>query len=103
MIGPYFIEKDDETTVTVNSKRYDHMITEFSLLAIEEYDLENMYFQQGGVTCHTIRAIIALLQEIFPGRIISHRSDINFPPLDFFCGATRKTVFNQINLQILIT
>ena len=29
MIGSYFFENDDETTVTVNSERYDHMITDF--------------------------------------------------------------------------
>ena len=43
------------------------------LPAIEEYDLENMWFQQDGVTCHTTRANIALLQETFPGRVIYRR------------------------------
>ena len=42
VIGPYFFENDDGTTVTVNSERYDHMLTDFLLFAIEEYDLENM-------------------------------------------------------------
>ena len=41
---------------------------------------------------------MALLQETFPGRIISRRGNINWPPrscdlrpLAFFCGPTRKT------------
>ena len=31
-IGPYFFENDDGTTVTVNSKRYGHMITGVGVL-----------------------------------------------------------------------
>ena len=34
------------------------------LPAIEEYDLENMWFQQDGAICHTTRANIALLQDV---------------------------------------
>ena len=49
---PYFFENDEGTTVTVNSKRYGYMATDFFLPAIEEYDLENMWFQQDGATCH---------------------------------------------------
>ena len=41
VIGTYFFESDDRTTVT-NSELYDRMIIEFFLPAIEEYDLENM-------------------------------------------------------------
>ena len=33
--------------------------------AIEEYDLENMWIQQNGGTCHTTRANRVLLQETF--------------------------------------
>ena len=69
----------------------------FFLPPIEEYDLENVWFQQNGATCYTTRANIALLQEKFPGRLISNRGNINWPPrscdltpLDFFCGATQK-------------
>ena len=63
------------------------------LPAIEEYDLENM----------------ALLQGTFPGRVICRSGDINwfdikrFDPIRLFCGATRKTVFMQINIQLLST
>ena len=62
--------------VTVNLERYSHMITDF-LTAIEEYELENMWFQQDGATCHTTRANIALLQETFAGGVISRRGNIN--------------------------
>ena len=91
MIGPYFFKDDNGTAVTVNSERYDHMITDFFFAAIEVYDVENMWFQLGDATCHTARANVALLQETFPGRVIPRRGDINWPPrsvdlttLDFF-------------------
>ena len=65
VIGPYFFKNDDGTIVTINSA------------AIEEYDLENMWFQQGDATYHTTPANMALLQETFPGRVISLTDDIN--------------------------
>ena len=75
VIGPYFVENGDGTTVTVNSERYGYMITDCFLPAIEEYDLENMWFPQDGATYHTTRANMALLQETFPGHIISRLGD----------------------------
>ena len=38
-----------------------------------------MWFQQDGAICHTTRANMILLQEIFPGPVISHCGDINWP------------------------
>ena len=75
---------------------------------IEECDLENMWFQQEAAICHSTRANMALLKETYPGRVISRRGHITWPPrsgdltpLDFYFGATRKTVFMEINLQLL--
>ena len=96
------VENDIGTTVTVNSGHYGHMITDFFLPVIDENDMENIRFQQDGATCHshaTTRANMALLQETFRGRIISHRGYINWPPRSynltpveffffFFCGTT---------------
>ena len=65
MIGPYFFENDGERTVTVNSEHYGHVITDFLLPVIEEYNLENMQFQQNDATYHTTQANTALLQEAF--------------------------------------
>ena len=64
MIWPYFFKSGDGRTVTVNSERYGHMIIDFCFAAIEEYDLEDMWFQHDG-------ANMSLLQETFPGRAIS--------------------------------
>ena len=52
MIGIYFFENVDGTTITVNSERYVHMITESFFSVIEVYNLENMWFQQYGTTCN---------------------------------------------------
>ena len=41
--------------------------------ATEEYDLENMWFQQDSATCHTTLANMALLQETIPG---GHLNDV---------------------------
>ena len=38
--GLYFFENDDGSVVTVHSEFYSHMITDFFLPDIEEYDLE---------------------------------------------------------------
>ena len=56
------------------------MITNYFLPAIEEYDLENVWFQQDGATCHTTRANMALLQKKYSGRVNSRRGDIYWPP-----------------------
>ena len=48
---------------------YDNEL--YFLPVIAEYDSENLWFQQDGATCHTARANMALLQETFPGRVIS--------------------------------
>ena len=45
------------TTVTANSS----MVTDFFLSVVEDYELENMWFQQDGVTCYTTWENTALL------------------------------------------
>ena len=89
MIGPYFFENNDGKTVTVNSERYDHMITDIFLPAIKEYKLDNMWFKQDGAICQTIRANMALLQETFTSRVISRKL------------ATKIMRFNTIRLLSL--
>ena len=74
MIGLYIFENGDGMTLTVNSELYSHMITDFFLPAVEEYDLENMWFQLGSATCRATRANMVLLQEKLPGRVISRRA-----------------------------
>lgn len=58
---------------------------------IDAMDVDDVYFQQDGATCHTAGETMALLRDKFPGRVISRNGDFNWPPrscdltpLDFF-------------------
>lgn len=46
VIGPYFFKNDAGRTVIVNSERYGRMINDFFWPAIEDYKLDQMWFQQ---------------------------------------------------------
>jgi transposase len=98
IIGPYFFENDAGNSVTVNGERYRAMITNFLWPALNDMDVEEMWFQQDGATCHTANATMALLNEQFPGRMISRNSEVNWPPrscdltpLDFFLWGYLKS------------
>lgn len=80
VIGPYFFEDEAEIAVTVNGIRYRNMITEFLWPQLDGMDLDDMWFQQDGATCHTAHETIDLLQQRFPEQIISRNSDVNWPP-----------------------
>ena len=91
LIGPYFFENEDGNAVTVNGLRYREMITTFLWPKLEDIDIDDMWFQQDGATCHTADATVTLLHEKFPDRVISRKGDVNWPPrscdltpLDFF-------------------
>ena len=67
------------------------MINEFSRPQLEDMDVDDVYLQQDGATCHTSGETIGLLREKFRGRVISRNGDYNWPPrscdltpLDFF-------------------
>ena len=91
VIGPYFFENDAGNAVTVNGVRYRDMITNFLWKELNGMDLEDIFFQQDGATCHTAAETMQLLQTKFHGRVISRHGDVNWPPrscdltpLDFF-------------------
>ena len=71
------------------------MISEFLLTELEDMDVDDVYFQQDGATCHTSGENSGLLREKFPGRAISRNGDYNWPPRScdlapraFFFGVT---------------
>ncbi|GFV64737.1 uncharacterized protein TNCV_3275081 [Trichonephila clavipes] len=70
IIGPYFF-KNDGHNVTVNGDRYRAMITNFFIPELNNHDVQELWFQQEGVTCHTARATIGLLKDTFGDRLIS--------------------------------
>ncbi|GFW46205.1 uncharacterized protein TNCV_4210841 [Trichonephila clavipes] len=80
--------------VTVNGDRYRAMITNFFIPELNNHDVQELWFQQDGATCHTARATIDLLKDTFGDRLISRFGPVNWPPrscdltpLDYFCGA----------------
>ena len=56
------------------------MINEILWPELKDMDVDDVYFQQDGATCHTSSETIGLLREKFPGRVISRNGDYNWPP-----------------------
>ncbi|GFV37600.1 hypothetical protein TNCV_4982221 [Trichonephila clavipes] len=101
IIGPYFFKNDEGHNVTVNGDRYRAMITIFFIPELNNHDVQELWFQQDGATCHTARATIDLLKDTFGDRLISRFGPVNWPPrscdltpLDYFLwGYVKSLVF----------
>ncbi|GFY18606.1 transposable element Tc3 transposase [Trichonephila clavipes] len=65
IIGPYFFKNDEGHNVTVIGDRYRAMITNFFIPELNNHDVQELWFQQDGATCHTARATIYLLKDTF--------------------------------------
>ncbi|GFW56403.1 transposase [Trichonephila clavipes] len=91
IIESYFFKNDEGHNVTVNGDRYRAMITNFFHSELSNHDVQELWFQQDGATCHTARATIDLLKDTFGDRLISRFGPVNWPPrscdltpLDYF-------------------
>ncbi|GFV89202.1 uncharacterized protein TNCV_4914011 [Trichonephila clavipes] len=82
IIGPYFFKNDEGHNVTVNGDRYRAMITNFFIPELNNHDVQELWFQQDGATCHTARATIDLLKDTLGDRLISRFGPVNWPPRD---------------------
>ena len=51
------------------------MLNEFLWPELEDMDVNDVYFQQDGTTCHTGSETIGVLRENFSGRVISQNGD----------------------------
>ncbi|GFU38502.1 putative transposable element [Trichonephila clavipes] len=80
IIGPYFFKNDEGHNVTVNGDRYRAMITNFFFPELNNHDVQELWFQLDGATCHTARATIDLLKDTFGDRLISRFGPVNWPP-----------------------
>ncbi|GFU62878.1 ADAM 17-like protease [Trichonephila clavipes] len=96
IIGPYFFKNDEGHNVTVNGDRYRAMITNFFIPELNNHDVQELWFQQDGATCHTARATIDLS---FGDRLISRFGPVNWPPrscdltpLDYFLWGYVKSL-----------
>jgi hypothetical protein len=67
------------------------MITEFLWPELDGMDMEDMWFQHDGATCHTARETTESLREKFPGRVSSRNGDQNWPPR--WCDLTTCNFF----------
>ncbi|GFY34527.1 putative DD41D transposase [Trichonephila clavipes] len=81
IIGPYFFKNDEGHNVTDN------------------HDVQELWFQQDGATCHTAHATIDLLKDTFGDRLISRFGPVNWPPrscdltpLDYFLWGYVKSL-----------
>ncbi|GFV54818.1 hypothetical protein TNCV_3683431 [Trichonephila clavipes] len=99
IIGPYFFKNDEGHNVTVNGDRYRAMITNFFIPELNNHDVQELWFQQDGATCHTARATIDLLKYTFGDRLISRFGPMNWPPrscdltpLDYFLWGYIKSL-----------
>ncbi|GFT04461.1 HTH CENPB-type domain-containing protein [Trichonephila clavipes] len=99
IIGPYFFKKDEGHNVTVNGDRYRFMITNFFISELNNHDVQELWFQQDGATCHTARASIDLLKDTFSDHLISRFGPVNWPPrscdltpLDYFLWGYVKSL-----------
>ncbi|GFW49946.1 putative DD41D transposase [Trichonephila clavipes] len=77
IIGPYFFKNDEDHNVTVNGDRYRAMITNSFIPELNNHDVQELWFQQDGATCHTARAIIDLLKDTLGDRLISRFGPVN--------------------------
>ncbi|GFX00281.1 putative DD41D transposase [Trichonephila clavipes] len=108
IIGPYFFKNDEGHNVTVNGDRYRTMITNVFIPELNNHDVQELWFQQDGATCHTARATIDLLKYTFGYRLISRFGPVNWPPrscdltpLDFFLWGYVKSLVYADNPQTL--
>ncbi|GFV52265.1 uncharacterized protein TNCV_3197651 [Trichonephila clavipes] len=76
LVGSFF-KNDEGHNVTVNGDRYRAMITNFFIPELNNQDVQELWFQQDGATCHTAPATIDLLKDTFGDRLISR-----FGPVD---------------------
>ncbi|GFU85532.1 putative DD41D transposase [Trichonephila clavipes] len=99
IIGPYFFKNDEGHNNTVNVDRYRAIITNFFIPELNNHDVQELWFQQDGGTCHTARAAIDLLKDTFGDRLISRFGPANWPPrscdltpLDYFLWGYVKSL-----------
>ncbi|GFV32300.1 hypothetical protein TNCV_1675861 [Trichonephila clavipes] len=99
IIGPYFFKNDEGHNVAVNGDRCRAMITNFFIPELNNHDIQELWFQQDGATCHTARATIDLLKDTFGDRLISRFGPVNWPPrscdltpLDYFLWGYVKSL-----------
>ncbi|GFT51247.1 putative DD41D transposase [Trichonephila clavipes] len=75
------------------------MMTNFFIPELNNHDVQELWFQQDGATCHTAHATIDLMKDTFGDRLISRFGPVNWPPrscdltpLDYFLWGYVKSL-----------
>ncbi|GFX50619.1 histone-lysine N-methyltransferase SETMAR [Trichonephila clavipes] len=83
------------------------MITNFFIPELNNHDVQELWFQQDGATCHTARATIDLLKDTFGDRLISRFGPVNWlprscdlTPLDYFLCADKPQTLDHLEDNI---
>ncbi|GFY23940.1 uncharacterized protein TNCV_4896211 [Trichonephila clavipes] len=76
------------------------MITNFFIPELNNHDVQELWFQQDGATCHTARATIDLLKDTFGDRLISRFGPVNWPPRS--CDLTPLDYFLWVYVKSLV-
>ena len=108
IIGPFLFENKQEAAVTVNGERYRAILNEFLFPKIDEDDMDDIWYEQDGATCHTTNLTIDLLRTVFGNQIISRNSNVDWPPqscdltaLDYFLwGAVEDNCYSDLTETI---
>ncbi|GFW91925.1 sodium bicarbonate cotransporter 3 [Trichonephila clavipes] len=100
IIGQYFFKNDEGHNVTVNGDRYRAMITNFFIPELNNHDVQELWFQQDGATCHTARGTIDLLKDTFGDCLISRFGPVNWPPRS--CDLTQLDYFLWVYVKSLV-
>ena len=59
----YWFENDDNLIITVNGDIYHTIITDFFTSVLHDFDVNNSWFPQHDLTCHTSHIAIDLLRQ----------------------------------------
>ncbi|GFT32335.1 DUF4817 domain-containing protein [Trichonephila clavipes] len=100
IIGPYFFKNDEGHNVTDNGDRYRAIITNFFIPELNNHDVQELWFQQDGATCHTACATIDLLKDTCGDRLISCFGPVNWPPIS--CDLTPLNYFLWVYVKSLV-
>ncbi|GFX93914.1 putative DD41D transposase [Trichonephila clavipes] len=87
---------------TVKPADYEKLCSKYNSFGFEfqsDENVQELWFQQDGATCHTARATIDLLKDTFGDRLISRFGPVNWPPrscdltpLDYFLWGYVKSL-----------
>ncbi|GFT47869.1 putative LOC100569746 [Trichonephila clavipes] len=104
----FVIAAADGIKSEVNGDRYRAMITNFFIPELNNHDVQELWFQQDGATCHTALATIDLLKDTLGDRLISRFGPVNWPPrscdltpLDYFLWGYVKSLVYADKPQML--